>query len=221
MLNALPVDHVEAIRTHSQSLPPSTQGLSTSGPSAGAPWPSPAARRSASLSALPTRSLSPLGALRNGFAAHRFVVDNILRRVTNTQAAALRRRAARQLSSGQSAPFLALLGVSLASGTGMVTKEDEVECVCGEIRQAAAKVRLSGGAEEEDQKIVDPSNAAAVDLRSLDIGSIIAKVRVADLDPGEALHFTTCRRNAFFSGLQRRCFRGQLDQSKDQREALQ
>ena len=90
--------------------------------------------------------MSPLEALRNGFAAHRFVVDNILRRVTNTQAAALRRRAARQLSSGQSAPFLALLGVSLASGTGMVTKEDEVECVCGEIRQAAAKVRLSGGA---------------------------------------------------------------------------
>ena len=109
-------------------------------------------------------------------AAHRFVIDNILRRVTNTQAAALRRRAAKELSSGHSAPFLALLGVSLASGTGMVTKEDEVECVCGEIRQAAGKVQLGGGGVggKEDTDIVDPSNGG-VDLSSLDIGSIIAK----------------------------------------------
>ena len=105
-------------------------------------------------------------------AAHRFVVDNILRRVTNTQAAVLRRRAAKELSSGHSAPFLALLGVSLASGTGMVTKEDEVECVCGEIRQAAGKIRLSAGG-EGDKEIVEPSNG--IDLSCLDIGPIIAK----------------------------------------------
>ena len=56
----------------------------------------------------------------------------------------------------------------------MVTKEDEVECVCGEIRQAAGKVRLSGGG-EGDQEIVDPSNGFGIDLRCLDMGSIIAK----------------------------------------------
>ena len=135
--------------------------MTASGPSTTS-WPS-LSRRSASLSALPTRS-SPLRALRNTF------VDNILRRATNTQAAALRRRAAQQLFSGHSsAPFLALLGVSLASGTGIVTKEDEVECVCGEIRQAAGRVRLDGGGEAS----VDPSTV--VNLNSLDVGSIIAK----------------------------------------------
>ena len=115
-------------------------------------------------------------ALRNGFA-HRFLIDNILRRVTNTQAAALRRRAAKELSCGRSGNFLALLGVSLASGTGMVTKEDEVECVCGEIRQAAGKVRLSSNSgAEEDQQIIESSYDTGIDLRSLDIGLIIAKV---------------------------------------------
>ena len=143
--------------------------MSASGPSRGTapPWPSLSRQRSASLSALPTRSSSsPLQALRNTF------VDNILRRATNTQAAALRRRAAKQLFAGHSsAPFLALLGVSLASGTGIVTKEDEVECVCGEIRQAAGRVRLDGGG--SDEASADPSTV--VNLNSLDVGSIIAK----------------------------------------------
>lgn len=35
---------------------------------------------------------------------------------------------------GDSAPFFALVGVSLASGTGILTKEDELEGVCWEIR---------------------------------------------------------------------------------------
>ena len=34
---------------------------------------------------------------------------------------------------GNSAPFLALVGVSLASGSGLITKEDELECVCREV----------------------------------------------------------------------------------------
>merc|ERR1712223_1182085 len=41
---------------------------------------------------------------------------------------------------GNSAPFLALVGVSLASGNGILTKEDEIECVCKEVRNAARKV---------------------------------------------------------------------------------
>ena len=39
-----------------------------------------------------------------------------------------------QLCLGNSAPFLALVGVSLASGSGLITKEDELECVCREVR---------------------------------------------------------------------------------------
>lgn len=35
---------------------------------------------------------------------------------------------------GDSAPFFALVGVSLASGDGMLTKDDELEAVCWEIR---------------------------------------------------------------------------------------
>ena len=55
------------------------------------------------------------------------------------QAAHLRRRAATQLSSGNPAPFFALVGISLASGSGVITKQDELDCVCAEIRRAAAK----------------------------------------------------------------------------------
>ena len=70
-----------------------------------------------------------------GTHARRLFVDNILKRVTNTLAADLRRRAAsRLLFRGDSAPFFALVGISLASGTGILTKDDELEGVCWEIR---------------------------------------------------------------------------------------
>jgi len=76
-------------------------------------------------------------------AARRVLIDNVLKRVTNSQAALLRRKAVHQLTSqGNSAPFLALVGVSLASGAGIITKEDEIESVCYEIRQAVGKTRL-------------------------------------------------------------------------------
>lgn len=35
---------------------------------------------------------------------------------------------------GDSAPFFALIGVSLASGTGFLSKDDELEGICHEIR---------------------------------------------------------------------------------------
>lgn len=35
---------------------------------------------------------------------------------------------------GDSGPFFALVGVSLASGTGIITKDDELEGICLEIR---------------------------------------------------------------------------------------
>ena len=60
-------------------------------------------------------------------SARRLFVGALLRRVTNTHAANLRRRAATQLSSGNPAPFFALVGISLASGTSpyhLLVRED-------------------------------------------------------------------------------------------------
>ena len=74
-----------------------------------------------------------------GAHARRIFVDNILKRVTNSLAADLRRKAASRLVfGGDSAPFFALVGVSLASGTGILTKEDELEGVCWEIRVSSS-----------------------------------------------------------------------------------
>ena len=67
----------------------------------------------------------------------------MLKRATNSQAALLRRKAVHQLTSqGISVPFRALLGVSLPSGSCITTKQDEIESVCQEIRQAVGKTRL-------------------------------------------------------------------------------
>jgi len=90
---------------------------------------------------LPSASSSASAGAASSAAANarRFFVNSLLRRVTNTQAAHLRRRAATQLSSGNPAPFFALVGISLASGSGVITKQDELDCVCAEIRRAAAK----------------------------------------------------------------------------------
>jgi len=64
----------------------------------------------------------------------RLFIDNVLNRLSDTLAADVRRKAAKRLLFGDSRPFLALVGVSLASGSGILTKEDELEGVCWEIR---------------------------------------------------------------------------------------
>jgi PTEN induced putative kinase 1 len=66
--------------------------------------------------------------------ARRVVVDAVLSRVTHTVAADLRRKVTRQLLFGDSRPFFALVGVSIASGAGIITKDDQLEAVCWEIR---------------------------------------------------------------------------------------
>jgi PTEN induced putative kinase 1 len=71
--------------------------------------------------------------------ARRLFVDNVLRRVTNSLSADLRKRATKRLLFGDSAPFFALVGVSLASGTGILTKDDELEGICWEIRVSKKK----------------------------------------------------------------------------------
>ena len=79
--------------------------------------------RSVSLSALPLGN-GALGKTSVFAQAHQALVNGLLRRVTNTQAAVLRRKAARKLFGGQSAPFFALVGVSLASGSGKKISSD-------------------------------------------------------------------------------------------------
>merc|ERR1711899_168321 len=61
----------------------------------------------------------------------------------NTQAAVWRRKTAKQLLSGNASPFLALVGLTLASGPGIVTKQDELEFVCKEIQKSAKKTLSS------------------------------------------------------------------------------
>lgn len=66
--------------------------------------------------------------------ARRLLVDGVLKRVTNSLASDLRRRCIRQHNNGNPSAFFALVGTSLASGTGVITKQDELEGVCWEIR---------------------------------------------------------------------------------------
>jgi len=106
-------------------------------------------------------------------SARRVLIDNVLKRVTNSQAAVLRRKAVHQLTSqGNSAPFLALVGVSLASGAGIITKEDEIESVCYEIRQAVGKTRLLQVKEDGEETQQGEHSWC---LRDFELGKPIAK----------------------------------------------
>lgn len=66
--------------------------------------------------------------------ARELLVSNVLQRVTHTFNADLRKRATKRLFLGDSAPFFALVGVGLASNSGLLTKEDELDGICWEIR---------------------------------------------------------------------------------------
>ncbi|XP_058790551.1 serine/threonine-protein kinase Pink1, mitochondrial [Phymastichus coffea] len=118
-------------------------------------------------------SSTPFGYL--GAQARRLFVDNVLKRVTNTSAADLRRRAAsRLLFGGDSAPFFALVGISLASGTGILTKEDELEGVCWEIREAV--MRLQWNKPRNDKNYESTlNNQDQLNLKNFAIGPLIAK----------------------------------------------
>ncbi|XP_032689219.1 serine/threonine-protein kinase PINK1, mitochondrial [Odontomachus brunneus] len=109
-----------------------------------------------------------------GTHARRIFVDNILKRVTNSLAADLRRRAASRLVFGDSAPFFALVGVSLASGTGILTKDDELDGVCWEIREAVSKLRWNMPQNDKNYETI-PIEENIVTLQNFVIGPIIAK----------------------------------------------
>lgn len=70
---------------------------------------------------------------------------------------------------GDSAPFFSLIGVSLATG-GILTKDDELEGVCWEIREAVSRLQSKWGHEE-----ISKSMNESFGLADLDIGPPIAK----------------------------------------------
>lgn len=109
-----------------------------------------------------------------GSHARRLFVDNILKRVTSRLAADLRKRAARRLVFGDSAPFFALVGTSLASGSGILTKDDELEGVCWEIREAISKLQWNMPQNDKNYDVTK-TNEDGVSLKDFEIGPIIAK----------------------------------------------
>ncbi|XP_046744147.1 serine/threonine-protein kinase Pink1, mitochondrial isoform X2 [Diprion similis] len=109
-----------------------------------------------------------------GLQARRIFVDNVLKRVTNSLAGDLRRRAAKRLLFGDSRPFFALVGVSLASGTGILTKDDELEGVCWEIREAVSKVQWNTPKNDQNYEATTIEDKP-VDLKDFVIGPAIAK----------------------------------------------
>lgn len=68
-------------------------------------------------------------------AVTRFV-QGFVRKVSAPLWTEARRRATKRLVFGESAPFFALVGVTLVSGSqqGLVTKEDELEALCCNVR---------------------------------------------------------------------------------------
>ncbi|CAK9817994.1 Serine/threonine-protein kinase Pink1, mitochondrial [Anthophora plagiata] len=109
-----------------------------------------------------------------GAHARRIFVNNILNRVTNSLAANLRKRAASRLIFGDSTPFFALVGVSLASGTGILTKDEELEGVCWEIREAVSKLKWNTPQNDRNCEIIK-DDEKIVTLKDFVIGPVIAK----------------------------------------------
>ncbi|XP_029347147.1 serine/threonine-protein kinase PINK1, mitochondrial [Acyrthosiphon pisum] len=101
--------------------------------------------------------------------ARRAFVDNLLSRVTNSLSADLRRRTARHLMYGNSRPFFALVGVSLASGNGMLTNENQLEGVCWEIREAVGRMQKNLTVAERLKL------NSSLGLKQFELGSVIAK----------------------------------------------
>ncbi|XP_016948356.3 serine/threonine-protein kinase Pink1, mitochondrial [Drosophila biarmipes] len=115
-------------------------------------------------------SPSSSGLFRVGQHARKLFIDNILSRVTTTYSEDLRQRATRKLFFGDSAPFFALIGVSLASGSGVLSKEDELEGVCWEIREAAGRLQQAWNQDEISETL-----DSKFSIDDLEIGPPIAK----------------------------------------------
>lgn len=106
-----------------------------------------------------------------GQQARKLFIDSILSRVTTaTYSAEIRERATKKLFYGDSVPFFALIGVGLASGAGILTKEDEFDCVCHEINEAANKLQRTWNVDDVSTQVDDQFN-----IDRLSIGPALAK----------------------------------------------
>ena len=64
------------------------------------------------------------------------LVHSLVRKVSSPLWSEVKKRTTKRLIYGESAPYFALVGVTLVSGSqqGILTKNDEVEALCGNIR---------------------------------------------------------------------------------------
>lgn len=115
-----------------------------------------------------SRSSPSSGVQKHYDNARRIFANNILRRVTNPVSSDLRKRTTQQLLYGNSTPFFAFVGISLASGS-IISKEDELEGLCWEIREAVE--RMQDSLFEAESDLFNPNEV--IDLKKFAIGPFI------------------------------------------------
>lgn len=114
------------------------------------------------------------------------LVQGFVRKVSAPLWAEARRRATKRLVFGESAPYFALVGVTLVSGSqqGLVTKEDELECLCGNIREAISRAgwlhsprywETQKQQEEEEAPYEDIEEDHVFSLADFELGNVIDK----------------------------------------------
>ncbi|KAB7495443.1 Serine/threonine-protein kinase PINK1, mitochondrial [Armadillidium nasatum] len=109
------------------------------------------------------------------------IVQGLVRRVSSPLWTEARRRSAKRLF-GETAPYFALVGVTLVSGPerGLLTAQDEMEAICGDIREAISRAgwiynpgfwkETKGSSFEEEI-----SKKKGFSLADFEIGSFISK----------------------------------------------
>ncbi|KAG5682147.1 hypothetical protein PVAND_011520 [Polypedilum vanderplanki] len=102
--------------------------------------------------------------------SRRLFIDNVLNRVTSPKSSSLVANATKKLAYGDSLPFLSLIACNLATGNGVLTKEDELEGLCWEIRNAISKYQF-----KQDENILNEQINEELDLKHFDIGPSIDK----------------------------------------------
>lgn len=93
---------------------------------------------------------------------------HILKWCVNNQAADLRRNAAKRLMLGgkNAAPYLGFVGVNLVTGYGLITKQDEMDKICEDIR-------LCLGAQFWENQLTEGLKSLSLD--DLELGKVIDK----------------------------------------------
>ncbi|KAK7073377.1 Protein tyrosine kinase [Halocaridina rubra] len=132
-----------------------------------------------------TSSLAASGVVnRLGPAATRFV-QGFVRKVSSPLWAEAKSKTTKRLVFGESAPYFALVGVTLVSGSqqGLVTKDDELESLCCNIREAISRAgwlhnpafwqHHKGVNNEEDYEEVKSEHVFS--LSDFKLGSVIDK----------------------------------------------